>query len=458
MARCIVVVGGSLAGIAAAERARDVDPRARIVLVERQPQLNVAAAGIAQLVSGEASPPAALERRKRRELERDHRVELRLKSAVTRIDARRRIVELSGGDSVKCDALVFASGAGSVPVNVRGLDDAENVVAFRLVADAARIQAARRAGARNVTVVGGGSMGVEAADALARAGWKVVLLERRASILPGFSAVASEAGECGLSAMGVRVVRQARVTEVVRKGSRVVALCLADGTRIASDVVVVAAGVRPRTELLAATGCDIRPDGSVTIDAHCRTSLSWLHACGTCVAVPHAVTLEPTWMPQAAVADRSARVAGACAAGGSDVLAPVAGTQIVRAGTIVVGRTGLSPEDSSKLRRATLHAAAATAPARDVLLRDDVGRVHATIWWDHRTRSLIGAETWGEEGVDKRLDVLATAITGALTIDDLAGIDFGHAPPFAPARDVLNIVAQAAVDKMARASRRGKAS
>ncbi len=150
MARCIVVAGGSLAGIAAARRAREIDPRGRIVLIERRAHLNVAAAGIAQLVSGEAGPARSLESQQRRTLGREHRVELRMGTVVTRIDARTRVVECAGGDSIECDALVFAGAAGSQPVNLPGIEGASNVLAFRTIEDAARIQAARKAGARTV--------------------------------------------------------------------------------------------------------------------------------------------------------------------------------------------------------------------------------------------------------------------------------------------------------------------
>jgi rhodanese-related sulfurtransferase len=286
--------------------------------------------------------------------------------------------------------------------------------------------------------VGGGFIGVEAADGLARRGCKVTLIEQGPSLLPGFSSAASRAAAAALRTLGVKVLEGARVNRASRRGGDVQALQLQGGRGLAVDAVVVAAGLRPRTQLLQRAGARLHADGSVDIDNRAATSLPGVYACGVCVSVPHAVTGRPVWLAQAALADKTAQVAGANAAGGDARLGPALGTFIVRAGDLALARTGLNLEEAVAYAGADCAATRIQSPSRDPFFpgADDL-RIELL---HHRASGrLLGAEVVGRSGADKRVDVLAAAIQGALTVEQVAALDLAYAPPFSPPRDPVNV-------------------
>jgi NADPH-dependent 2,4-dienoyl-CoA reductase/sulfur reductase-like enzyme/rhodanese-related sulfurtransferase len=434
--RTIVVVGGALSGPTAAAHARETDEHARILLIERAPSVSYAVGGLAQHLSGEARSIAELDREDAAWFRDTYDVEVRTGVEVTRIDAQARIV-VAAGAPLAYDALIYASGAESVMPDVPGLAGAANVHRFRNIADLRAISVALRRGKR-VAVLGGGFFGVEATDALTRRGTEVTLLEHGERILPAFAKGASHAAREALARAGAEVLTSARVVEVERKGERVRALRLADGRVVACDLVIVAIGVRPRSRLLGDAGGRLVAQGAVLVDASCRTTLPDVWACGSCVAVRQAASGRLAWMPQAAIADRTAQVAGASAAGGNASLRPALGTAIVRAGAITVARTGLGSDEPEDLEVARVHAL-----SHDAFV-PGAAQVAVELIFDRSDGTILGADVWGAAGVDKRIDVIATAIAGGLGVDDLAALDLAYAPPFSRARDVVNVAGNVA--------------
>ncbi len=391
--------------------------------------MSYAVAGLACRLSGEVASAADLDSRKAAYFRDLYDVEVRTGVEVTRIDPRRRTVT-AGGRAIPFDALIFAGGVGTVfPA---GLAEGPGVHAFRNLADLHAVEAGLRT-ARRPAVVGGGPFGIEAADALARRGASAVLVERAPRLLPSWARAAAAAAERGLRAAGVEVLTGAGVAGVERRKGHVESLLLDDGRRVPCDLVIVTAGVAPRTALLAAAGARLLPSGAVRVDDRCRTSLPGVFACGTCIAPLHAVSGRPAWLPQAAIADRSAQVAGSAAAGGGERLGTVLGTVLLRAGAATVARTGVLPVEAHGALVTRVH-----GPSRDPFL-PGAEPIHLVIRHDPRSGRLLAADAWGVAGVDKRIDVLATAMAGGLSVEDLARLDLGYSPPFATARDPVNV-------------------
>lgn len=436
--RTIVVVGGALSGPAAAARARETDEHARILLLERAPSVSYAVGALAQHVSGETKKLADLDS-EGPELFRDvYDVEVRTGVEVTKIDSHARVV-VTANENIAWDALIYAVGAGSIMPDIAGLAGATNVHVFRNLLDLRAITAGLRR-VKRVAVLGGGFFGIEAADALTRRGTEVVLIERGPRLLPTFAAGASHAARKALAAAGATVETNAVVVSVERRGDRVRALRLADGRELACDLVVVAVGVRPRSELLRAAGARVLDNGAIRIDSGCRTSLPDVFACGSCVAVEQASSGRHVWIPQAAIADRTAQVAGAMAGGFTlDRLTPMLGTAIVRAGAATIARTGLTRVEAEHAEVTRVH-----APSHDWFV-PGAATVSMELLTNPSDGTLLGADLWGNAGVDKRVDVMATAIAGGLTARALAMLDLAYAPPFARARDVVNVAASVAL-------------
>lgn len=434
--RTIVVLGGAQSGPTAAARARETDENARIVLIERADAVSYAAAGLAYHLSGEVPSLGDLNRETAALFRDVYGIEVRTGVEVTRLDAKRRVVEL-GAETLEYDSLVYALGADSiVPEPVAG---AANVFRFRTLVDLAAIAERVAAGKRRVAILGGGFFGVEAADGLLRHHADVVLVESGARILGGFAPAVSVLAAEALSALGARVVTGAKVVQAQRNGDEVSALVLDNGERVPVDFVIAAAGIAPRTELLRRAGAKLLPDGSVTVDARMRTSLPGVYACGVCASVEHAVTGKRALIAQASIADKTAQVAGANAAGGRLKMLPVLGTAIVRAGDVVCARTGL-PHGAAKkgVVVSRVH-----APSHDSWFPGS-SPISIELRHDAKTGRLLGADLCGKHGVDKRVDVLATALSGGLTVTDLAELDLAYAPPFSAARDAVNVAATVA--------------
>jgi len=435
--RRIVVLGGAISGPAAAARARETDEHADIRLLERSRDVSYAACALAYHASGEVPSLEALNRERADFFWDVHRVKVETGTAVARIDARARVV-VANGRRVAYDALVYALGAESVLPALPGLRGARNAFRFRTLADLEALLARTDRGGRRVAVLGGGFIGVEAADGLARRGCQVTLVEQGERILPAFSPGAAQLAADALRDLGVVVVEGARAARAARDGRDIRSLRLDRGRSLDVEAVVVAAGLAPRTGLLRRAGALLHADGSVAIDDRCATSLPGVFACGVCVSVPHAVTGRPAWLPQAAIADRTAQVAGACAAGGDARIGPAVGSAIVRAGEITLGRAGLTREEAAVYAGAGAAVTLVHAPSRDPFFP---GAADMRVELIHHRGSgrILGAEVVSRSGADKRIDVLAAAILGGLTVEQLAGVDLAYAPPFSPARDPVNV-------------------
>ena len=433
--KTIVVIGGALSGPTAAARARELDEDARIVLIEKERDISYAVGGVGYYLSGEVESLEALNGERAEYFEDVYRLEVLSRTKVTEIDAVHRRVALRG-DTLGYDSLVFAAGAESIVPKEIG--KGRNVMRLRTLRDLEAIAKALDAGAKNVAVVGGGYFGVEVAEGLARRGALVTLLERSDRLLPGFSLETSRRAEAALRALGVTVVTHAELTRSYQSGSNLTTLGLAGRQSLKTDLVVVAAGLQPRSQLLKKAGADLLENGTVAIDTACKTSLPGVFACGAVVAPPHAISGQPVWFPQAAQADKSAQVAGARAAGGRASLGAVLGTAIVRAGSVQVARTGLTDTAASDWLGDRLGHTRVHTTSHDAFM-PGAAQLSVLVWYDQKGGQLIGAEVAGPGSVDKQIDVLATAITGGLGIDQLSTIDFAYAPPFSAARSPVNV-------------------
>ncbi len=448
--RTIVVLGGALSGPTAAARARELDDRARIVLVERNTRVSYAVGGLAYHLSGEVPAIDALDREDQGFLEAYYRIDVRKRTETIALDPQGKVVTLrdsaGGTEKLRYDTLVYGLGAASPAPPVPGLDGG-NVHALRNMGDLEAVARALRGGVRRFVVVGGGCFGLEAVDGLTRGGAQVTLVERNSTLLPRFAAQVSAAARAALASR-VDLRLGAEIVRAESEGGAVRRLVLADGSVIDCDYVIIAAGVTPRTELLAAAGVALHDDGTVRIDAAGRTSAPDVFACGSCVSVAQVITKQPVWWPQAAIADKTAQVAGANAAGGDERLAPACGSMLVRVLDLTVGRTGLSREEARAAFGDDVAATLVNARSQDLFFPGAAPMV-VELLWQRSTGRVLGLEAAGAAGVDKRIDAAASAIGAGMTVAELAQLDLGYAPPFGAARDPLNVVATAAASERA---------
>lgn len=430
--RNIVVLGAGLAGTAAAARARETDDDARITVLDAL-DMPAPLPALAYALSGEAVSVDAVTRRRTEGLKNVQNVTLRA-GRIRRIDPSARSVVLEDG-VLDYSALVFALPA--VPGRVASLEPAPNVLHLRTVDELTAIQAELRQPGRRVAVLGAGPSAIEAADNLRRGGHHPEILTRQPRLLPDFTVEGSRRVTDALQAAGIPVRTEADVKSALRDGARVREIELEDGTRVAADLVIVAAPLEPGTALLREAGAELHEDGSVVVDECCATSLTHVYACGLSVAVPHVVSGWPVWSPHPSLADRTAQVAGTCAAGGAARLRPVVNSVIVRAGDVVVARTGLTRPEAIAFAGEEAGIVAVHGSTNDRFLSTSRPLTVELVF--HRGDGhILGAEVAGGMAVDKRVDVLAAAIAGGLTVEGLASLELAYAPPFGTVRDVVN--------------------
>lgn len=293
---------------------------------------------------------------------------------------------------------------------------------------------------RRAVVVGAGFVGLEVIEQLHRRGLEVCLVDRGPQVLGPLDVEMARAIESEILRVGVRLFLNAQVQKLETQGDRASAVELADGQRLECDLVIVGAGVRPRTELAQSAGLIIGNSGGVSVNSFMQTSDPLIYAVGDMAELSHGVLSEPQRIPLAGPANRGGRIAGTHAASGfSQPMGKTLGTAIVRVFNVAAATTGISERTCMAhgidYRVATIQAAdhASYYPgAKELTLK----LIYAP--GDGR---ILGAQVTGEAGVDKRIDVVATAMQFRGTVHDLAQLDLAYAPPFGSAKDPIHMVA-----------------
>jgi CoA-dependent NAD(P)H sulfur oxidoreductase len=447
----LVVIGGGAAGMSAASAARRVAPDLEVVVCEAGGFAAYGMCGIPYFLGGVVPRAESLLAYPPGEFRGQRGIDLRLNTRVDAIDARTRRVHLSGEGGtgpLGYDLLVVASGADPVRPPVPGLDQ-PRVFTIRSLDEAIKLRRLLDSGVvRRAIVVGAGYIGLETAEALVCAGIEVQVIEALPRVLGTVDEPIAELARDELERharlrLGARLdaVREdAGLDGRGRAGRGLTAVV--DGDEVGTDLVVVATGVRPATDLLIRAGARHLADRSVVVDASMRTSLPDVFAAGDCVALPHLVLGGPAWVPLGPAANKTGRVAGTVAAGGTASFTGVVGTAVVKVFDLEVARTGLGLGEA--------RAAGLAAVATDVVSRSRAkyypggSPLHVRLVHTPDGR-LLGGQLAGREGAAKRIDVLATALYARLTVADLAALDLSYAPPFAPVYDpVLAVAAKAA--------------
>ncbi|MFN7926217.1 MAG: FAD-dependent oxidoreductase [Bryobacteraceae bacterium] len=418
----LVVIGGVAAGMSAAARARRIDPALEITVLEKSDRVSWAACGLPYWVDGRARE-ADLVVHDADYFRRERKIDVRTGANVEAIEHARRVVRLAAGETVRYDRLVIATGARANTSSIAGADRA-GVFKLHTMEDGAALRGHLESRPpTRAMVIGGGYIALEAAEALRARGQSVKIVTASNHLLGREDA--------WLTQQLVRHLERFRVT--VEFGRRLNA--------IPEDwpLVVIAAGLRPNVGLAQAAGVECGRTGAIRVNDRLETNLGSVWAAGDCVEVQHLVSGRPVWMPLGTTANKTGRVAGACAAGKRERFSGIVGTSIVRVCGLGVGLTGFGEAEA---RREGFDPVAVRidAPGRPRYFR---GRpVSVELVADRRSGRLVGAAVLGDEAVAGRIGVVATALTARMTVEDFAQLDLPYAPPFATVWDPLLIAGQ----------------
>ncbi len=443
----IVIVGGVAGGMSAATRARRVNENASIIVLEKGGFISYANCGLPYYIDGRIAPSDKLLLTTPKAVASRYNIDARVGHKAVRIDRQKKRVvveELATGREYELpyDKLILAMGANPI---IPGIDHvaAPNVFVVRAVEDIVATDAwIKVEGAKKAVVVGAGYIGLEMAETLRHAGLAVTVLEKMPHPLPLQDPEMVAPVRTALAGGGVELITGdgLKALQADGAGGRVTAAETESGKTIPADLVILSIGVRPNIALAQSAGLDIGQSGAVKVDEYQRSSDADIYAVGDMAEVIHGVTLEATRIPLAGPANRAGRLAGEHAATGKSAAAgQVLGTAIVQVFDIACGITGLS---EAAARRAGLDVDTAyVLPANHASYYPGAKQMRLKLVYEKPTGRVLGAQATGPDGIDKRLDIIATAMHFRGTIDDLAELDLAYAPQFGSAKDPVHFAA-----------------
>ncbi|MFP4147936.1 MAG: FAD-dependent oxidoreductase [Nitriliruptoraceae bacterium] len=444
----IVVVGGVAAGMSTAARARRLDEHAEIIVFEKDAFVSFANCGLPYHIGEVIEDRDQLLLQTPESLRASLDLDVRTGTEVVALDAERRVVrvrELATGreEEVAYDRLALCPGAVPVVPPLPGVD-LPGVHVLRRMADMDGIKAAvdavdadGNARLRHAVVIGGGYIGLEMAENLRHRGRDVAIVELADQLMPPLDRELTAAMEAHLRANGVALHLGVGATSFARTDDDRLEVTLADGSTLVTDLVVLAAGVRPNTTLAEAAGVELGPRGGIKVDEHLRTNLPDVYAAGDAVEVEHAILPGPWLIPLAGPANRQGRVVADNMCGRDTTFGTVQGTGIVKVFDLVAGGTGANQRQLEAagipFERVQLH------PSGHAGYYPGTQAMHLKLLFSPEDGRILGAGIVGVDGVDTRLDVLATAIKAGLTVFDLEELELAYAPPFGSAKDPVNM-------------------
>ena len=440
----IIIIGGVAGGMSAATRLRRLMEDAEIVIFEKGPFVSFANCGLPYYISGEIAERDALLVQTPGSLKARFNLDVRPFHEVVKISPEDHTVTVAHDGSEfteQYDKLILSPGAKPFIPEIEGLSEATNVFTLRNVPDLDQIMLALDEEPQEAVVIGAGFIGLETAENLRKRGLNVTIVEKAPHVLPPLDEEMAAFVQDELADKGVKVITSQSATRFEENGKVIV---LEDGQKLASDVTILSVGVQPENSLAKAAGIETGLRGGILVDEHYETSQKDIFAVGDAILVKQEITGDDALIALASPANRQGRQVADVLAGLERKNKGSIGTAIVRVFYMTAASTGLNERflQQNQLPYQAIHVSgkdhAGYYPgATDLTLK---------LLFEPKTGKIYGAQGVGKKGVDKRIDILATAIKGNLTIFDLPELEFTYAPPFGSAKDPVNMLGYAAMN------------
>jgi len=430
----VLIVGGVAGGMSTATRLRRLKEDAEIIVFEQGPHVSYANCGLPYHIGEVIEQEQSLLLQTPESLHARFNLDVRVNSRVTKIDRANKQVTVSNLlDNTEYqesyDQLVLSTGAKPRMVPIPGL---ERALVLRDVQDAVKIKAlVDNKQIKSAAIIGAGFIGVELAENLQHRGIKTTIVEFRGNILPQFDPEMIEPMQKVLIENGIELALSAE-TETVNEST----LTLKDGRVIDADLVVAAIGVVADHKLAVDAGLEIGEAGGIVVDHQMRTSDPNVFAVGDAAQKVSALTGQDQMIWLANLANRHGRLVADVIAGETVAARPSIGTGIIGAFGMAAALTGLTEALAKRMEIA--HKVIHLHPGSHAGYYPGAETVSLKVLFDPETGKLLGAQGIGRDGVDKRIDVIATAIYAGLTIDDLMNLELSYAPAFGSAKDAIN--------------------
>jgi NADPH-dependent 2,4-dienoyl-CoA reductase/sulfur reductase-like enzyme/peroxiredoxin family protein/rhodanese-related sulfurtransferase/TusA-related sulfurtransferase len=436
----IVIVGGVAGGASAAARARRLSEDAEIVLFERGPHISFANCGLPYHIGGTIAERDRLLVQTPEAMRKRFRLDVRIRSEVLRIDREARSVTVrnleTGEESTeRYDVLILSPGAEPLRPPIPGADS-PGVFTLRNLQDMDQInEAVGAAEPRHAVVVGGGYIGLEMAEALRDRGLAVMLVELEKQVFVAADPEMVAPVHQQLEMHGVDLRLGTSVT-AIREEEGQLNVILSTGEAVSTGLAILSVGVRPEAKLAKEAGLEIGPTGGILVDEQMRTSDPNVYAVGDAVQVTHLVGGQPALIPLAGPANRQGRIAADNAFGRDSVYRSSQGTAICKVFDLAIGMTGLS--EKALERAGTPYEKVYVHPSSHAGYYPGATQMSLKLLFDPDRGTILGAQAVGADGIDKRIDVIAVAMRGGMTVRDLCDQELSYAPPYGSAKDPVN--------------------
>lgn len=449
----IVIVGGVAGGASAATRARRMNEQAEIILLEKDDHVSFANCGLPYHIGEEIEERGRLLVATKELLERRFRLDVRIRTEALSIDRGTKSVVVRDHESgevleLKYDKLILSTGAAPFVPPIPG-HDASGVFTLRNVTDMDRIKAVVDSShSGKAIVVGAGFIGLELVEQFVRRGMSVALAEMQTQVLPQFDPEMVQPIEETLAAHGVEFFSGDGIATIMSDDSgAATGIELSSGHHIEGDLVILGLGVRPNTKLAVDAGLEIGVTGGILTNEFLQTNDPDIYAVGDASEYTYGPTGSSMRVALAGPANRAGRLAGEHASTGQcQATADVFGTAIVRVFDQTAAMTGLTVQNAAKMG---VSAASVTVVAgQHAGYFPGATAITLKLVFDPNNGRVLGAQAVGKDGVDKRIDVIATAMAFKATVRDLSGVDLCYAPPFGSAKDPVHQAAFAACNQL----------
>lgn len=437
----VVIVGGVAGGATAAARIRRLDENAEIKIFEKSGYISYANCGLPYYIGGEISDREELTLQTPESFNARFRVDVKVRHEVVAINPDRKTVtvrNLSGGEvfEEKYDKLVLSMGAKPIRPNLPGIDD-ERIFTVRNVEDTFRIKDYIDATKpERAVVIGGGFIGIEMAENLRRLGTEVTLVEAAPQLMAPFDGDMAAFIHAEVRAAGVKLVLGGMVDGFESNGKSL-GVRLKDGDTISCDMAVLAIGVAPDTALAKDAGFELGIKGSIVVNERMETSVSDVYAVGDAVQIKNFVTGKPALISLAGPANKQARIAADNICEKDSRYNGAQGSSVIKVFRLTAAATGINERtaksegiDADKVILSPMNHAGYYPGGKIMTMK---------VVFEKGTYRLLGAQIVGFDGVDKRIDVLATAIRAGMKVTDLTELDLAYAPPYSSAKDPVNM-------------------
>ncbi|MQQ80691.1 CoA-disulfide reductase [Lactococcus lactis] len=442
MTEKILIVGGVAGGMSAATRLRRLNENAEIIVFEKGPYVSFANCGLPYYVGGEIAEREKLIVQSAKALKNRFNLEVRENSEVIAIDSEgKKVTVVSNGESYveSYDKLILSPGAKPLIPQIKGLNQATNVFSLRNIPDVDKIMTYLKAKApKSATIIGAGFIGLEMAENLAKRGLSVTIVEKAPHVLPTIDRemaafVNEELIKNNLSVMTNRGAVEFKNDEIL----------LDNGESLQSDLTILSVGIQPETSLAKSAGIKLGLRNAILVDEHYETSVKDIYAVGDAIVVKNQLG-QDALISLASPANRQGRQVADIISGLPVKNRGSLGTAIVRVFDLQVASTGLSEFQlrGLKINHKIVHVTANNHAG----YYPDATSIVLKLIFEPESGQIFGAQAIGKEGVDKRIDILSTAIKAKLTVFDLPELELTYAPPFGSAKDPVNMAGYAATN------------